>query len=77
MYRIMIVVKEGKNELDSLYKFLTVTNTEGKVVPFEVDNRQALDAQVEAMLNGEYRKKDFIIVQVTNYSIDTDLVGTL
>ena len=73
MYRIMLVAKEGK-DYSSLYKFLTVTNTEGKVVPFEVDNLQALDAQVESMLNSEYRKKDFIIVTVTDYDIASDLM---
>ena len=74
MYRIMVVVKEGKNDYDSLYKYLTVTNIDGKVVPFEVDNFQALDAQIEAMLKGDYRKKDFIIVSETTYDIDANLM---
>ena len=74
MYRIMLVVKEGKNDYDSLYKYLTVTNTDGKVVPFEADNDQLLDAQVESMLKGDYRKKDFIIVSETTYEIDANLM---
>ena len=73
MYRIMLVAKEGKN-YDSLYKYLTVTNTANEVVPYEATTLEELDAQVESMLNGEYRKKDFIIVQVTEYGIEADLV---
>lgn len=72
MYRIMLVVKEGEN-YSTLYKYLTVTNTEGEVVPYEVSTIEELDAQVESMLNGEYRKKDFIIVTVTDYEVVADL----
>ena len=72
MYRIMLVVKEGKN-YDSLYKYLTVTNTQNEVVPYEAATIEELDAQVESMLNGEYRKKDFIIVSVTEYGVEADL----
>ena len=32
-----------------------------------------LDAQVESMLNGEYRKKDFIIVSETSYEVVSSL----
>lgn len=72
MYRIMLVVKEGKN-YDSLYKYLTVTNTQNEVVPYEAATIEELDVQVESMLNGDYRKKDFIIVQVTDYEVISDL----
>lgn len=72
MYRIMLVVKEGKN-YDSLYKYLTVTNTKGEVVPYEATTIEELDAQVESMLNSDYRKKDFIIVTVTDYDVVADL----
>ena len=74
MYRSMLVVKEGNTIQDTLYKYLTVTNTDGEIVPFEVDNFQALDAQIEAMLKGDYRKKDFIIVSETTYEIDANLM---
>ena len=72
MYRIMLVAKEGK-DYDSLYKYLTVTNTQNEVVPYEAETIEELDTQVESMLNGEYRKKDFIIVQVTDYEVISDL----
>ena len=72
MYRIMLVAKEGEN-YSTLYKYLTVTNTEGEVVPYEASTIEDLDAQVESMLNGEYRKKDFIIVTVTDYEVVADL----
>ena len=73
MYRIMLVVKEGKTIQDTLYKYLTVTNTQNEVVPYEAATIEELDTQIESMLNGEYRKKDFIIVQVTEYGIEADL----
>lgn len=72
MYRILLVAKEGEN-YSTLYKYLTVTNTEGEVVPYEAFTIEELDAQVESMLNGEYRKKDFIIVTVTDYEVIVDL----
>lgn len=72
MYRIMLVAKEGEN-YSTLYKYLTVTNTEGEIVPYEASTIEELDAQVESMLNGEYRKKDFIIVTVTDYEVVSDL----
>ena len=74
MYRIMLVAKEGASEINNLYKYLTVTNTEGKVVPYEAATLEELDVQVETMLNGEYRKKDFIIIQETIYGIEADIV---
>lgn len=73
MYRIMLVAKEGTGEVNSLYKFFTVTNTEGKVVPYEADTLEVLDAQVEKMLNGDYRKKDILIVQMKGFDISSDL----
>jgi len=73
MYRIMLVAKEGTNEVNSLFKFFTITNTEGKVVPYEADTLEDLDAQVEKMVNGDYRKKDILIVQVKNFGISADL----
>ena len=72
MYRILLVVKEAE-KYGSLYKYLTVTNTEGDVVPYEAATLEELDKQVETMLNGDYRKKDFVIVQVTDYEIVADL----
>lgn len=72
MYRILLVAKESEN-YSTLYKYLTVTNTNGEVVPYEASTIEELDAQVESMLNGEYRKKDFIIVTVTDYEVVADL----
>lgn len=69
MYRILLVAKEGKADYDSLYKYLTVTNTSGDVVPYEAATLEELDTQVELMLNGDYRKKDFIIITVTDYEV--------
>lgn len=73
MYRIMLVAKEGTGEVNSLYKFFTVTNTEGKVVPYEAETLEDLDAQVEKMLDGDYKKKDILIVQTKDFTVSSDL----
>jgi len=73
MYRIMLVVKEGTSEINNLYEFFTITNTEGKIVPYETDSLVDLDAQVEKMLSGDYRKKDILVVQVKDFTVSSDL----
>ena len=73
MYRIMLVAKEGTSEINNLYKYFTVSNTEGKIIPFEAETLEELDVQVEKMLNGDYRKKDILIVQSKDFSIEADL----
>lgn len=73
MYRIMLKVKEADN-FGSLYKFLTTTDEEGNIIPYEVANDDELDAQVELMLNGEYSKRDFVVVSVKDYNINADIV---
>lgn len=73
MYRIMLVAKEGTDEVNSLYKFFTVTNTEGKVVPYEAETLEDLDIQVEKMLDGDYKKKDILIVQTKDFTVSSDL----
>lgn len=72
MYRIMLIVKEGSN-YSSLYKYLTVTDESGKKIPYEAATLEELDQKVEEMLNGDYRKKDFIIVQEVTYGIFADI----
>ena len=57
MYRIMLVAKEGNSEVNHLYKFFTVTNPEGKAVPYEAETLEMLDTQIEKMINGDYKKK--------------------
>ena len=73
MYRIMLVAKEGTDKVNSLYNFFTVTNTEGKVVPYETETLEDLDAQVEKMLDGDYKKKDILIVQTKDFNVSSDL----
>ena len=69
----MLVAKEGNSEINSLYKYFTISNTEGQIVPYETDTLEELDAQVEKMLNGDYKKKDLLIVQVSDFNINSDL----
>ncbi len=69
MYRIMIVTSH-RNNYESLYKYLTTT-VDGIVTPVEIETKEQLDARIEKMLNEDgYAKKDFIVVQVVDYSID-------
>ena len=73
MYRIMIVNKEGSGEINHLYKFFTVTDTEGKVVIFEANTLEELDTQVEKMINGNYRKKDILVIQTKNFEVTSNI----
>ena len=73
MYRIMLVNKEGVNEINNLYKFFTVIDTDGQPVIFEAETLEALDAQVEKMINGNYRKKDILVVQTKGFEISADI----
>ena len=53
-----------------MYKYLTTT-VDGVVTPVEIETKEQLDARIEKMLNEDgYAKKDFIVVQVVDYSID-------
>lgn len=75
MYRIMIV-KSKRDNYASLYQYLTTTvideeTGEEEVVPVELEDETALDAQVEKMLNEDgFAKADFIIVKQVDYQID-------
>ena len=72
MYRIMLVVKEGSN-YSSTYKYLMTKDENGKKIVYETDNLNELDKKVEEMLNGNYKKKDFIIIQEVSYEIYADI----
>lgn len=68
-YRFLINISKKPN-FCSLYQYLT-TVVDGVVSPVEVDGTEALDAQVEMMLNEQgYAKDDFLIVKVIDYTID-------
>ena len=71
MYRIMLV-KSKRDNFASLYQWLTATDEEtGEVSPVEFDTEEALDEQVEKMLNEDgYAKQDFIVVKYIDYTID-------
>lgn len=73
MYRIMLVAKDGNGEVNNLYKFFTVSNTEGKIVPYEAATLTEVDTQVEKMLNGDYKKKDLLIVKVSDFEVSANL----
>lgn len=71
MYRIMLVTSHRDN-FESLHKFMTTT-IDGVTMPLEIETKEQLDARIEKMLNeGGYSKKDFIVVQVIDYSIDAN-----
>ena len=72
MYRIMVVVEETANNT-SKYQYLKVKNNKNVHVIWETDDPSVLEEQVESMLNGDYKKKDFIVIQPVDYEIDTNL----
>ena len=68
-YRIMTVVS-ARDNYQSLYKYMTTT-IDGETIPLELQTKEDLDAKVEKLLNEDgLAKKDFIIVQEIDYSID-------
>ena len=71
MYRIMLV-KSKRDNYASLYQWLTAADEEtGEVAPVEFETEEALDEQVEKMLNEDgYAKQDFIVVKFVDYRID-------
>jgi len=71
MYRIMLV-KSKRDNYASLYQWLTAANEETvEVAPVEFETEEALDEQVEKMLNEDgYAKQDFIVVKFVDYRID-------
>ena len=68
-YRFLIA-KSKKPDYGSLYQYLTTT-VDGVIHPVEIEGSEALDTQVEKMLNEQgYAKDDFLIVKVVEYTID-------
>ena len=68
-YRFLIN-KSKKPDYGSMYQYLTTT-IDGVIHPVEIEGAEALDVQVEKMLNEQgYSKEDFIIVKVVDYTID-------
>lgn len=73
MYKIMLVAKEGSNVMNTAYQFMTDKDEYGNTIIYEAKSLAELDKKVEEMLNGRYAKKDFIIVQTKDYTIDSDI----
>ena len=71
-YRLMLTASK-KDNYGSLYKYLTYTDTDGSIVPWETDSLTTLDEKVESMLNGDYKKSDFIIVTEYDYNLLADI----
>lgn len=74
MYRILLVVSE--RDLETLYKYLTVTDEAGVKSIYEAETLAELDIKVEDMLNnGGYAKSDFVIISTVDYSVKADILG--
>lgn len=72
MYKIMVIADETANNT-STYRFYRDKDSSGKNSIWQTDDKSVLEEKVEEMLNGDYRKKDFIIVQVIDYEIETNI----
>ena len=71
-YRIMFVAQEKPN-YETVYKFDT-TEIDGEIKYREFSTEQELDTYVESLLNeGGYAKKDFIVVSVKDYNVESDI----
>lgn len=68
-YRFLIN-KIKKPDFGSVYQYL-LTTVDDVIVPVEVEGKDALDEQVEKMLNEQgYAKDDFLVVVPIDYTID-------
>jgi hypothetical protein len=66
-------VKEQGKDYTSSYVFKT-HNVDGVIKPIEFSTLEELDVYVEDLLNNKgYAKSDFIIVEVKDYTISSDL----
>lgn len=71
-YRLMFVEQEREN-LETVYKFDTI-EIDGVTQYREFTTEQELDTYIENLLNdGGYAKKDFIVVSVVDYDVETDI----
>lgn len=73
-YKILVVASK-KSDNNSLYKYLTVKDSEtGITKPVEFTTYKELDTYVENMLNdGGYAKSDFIIVKDIDYKVNANI----
>lgn len=76
MFKIMVVAKEGSNNT-STYQFLKVKDADGNYVTWSAETEEELEVQVEDMLNGNYAKKDFIVVQPYDYDLETTINSSI
>jgi len=65
-----MLVKTKRDNYRSLYQLMTVEDDEGNVSPLEIETKEELDAKIEEMLNGDFAKSDFLVVNVIDYTID-------
>ena len=65
----MMTVEKRQND-SSTYQWLKVPDEKGHLVVYETDDVSELETKVEEMLNDEYSKSDFVIVQPVDYTID-------
>ena len=71
-YRLMFVEQEREN-LETVYRFDTI-EIDGVTQYREFTTEQELDTYIEDLLNdGGYAKKDFIVVSVVDYDVETDI----
>lgn len=69
-YRIMIKTASGTKDQ---YQFLTYVNENGEDEVFESTSLADVDTKVEKMINGNYRKKDILVVSVWDFNAFADL----
>ena len=72
MYKIMTIAEQSANDT-STYRFYKAKDASGKNRIWSTDDKSELEEKVEEMLNGDYKKKDFIVVEVLEYEIETNI----
>jgi len=69
-YRIMVKTASGAKDQ---YQFLTYINENGENEIYESESLVEIDAKIEKMINGNYRKKDLLVVSVVDFNVFADI----
>ncbi|MBQ0036413.1 MAG: hypothetical protein KBT35_05805 [Firmicutes bacterium] len=67
------MIKKKDAGVESYWQF-NLTTIDGETVPREFADLEKVDAYVEKLINdGTYRKTDIMVVQVSDFTVDTSL----
>ena len=70
----ILVSTTNTSGIGALYKYLTFVNENGEQEIYEATSLEEVDAKIEKMVNGNYRKKDLLVVSPVDFTLLADIV---